>query len=286
MPEKTGFLLIDKPAGWSSFQVVRWLRKLSGVKRIGHTGTLDPFATGLLICAMGQVTRLSRYLENADKSYEAVLRFGVQTSSADPEGEVIREDGPIPSSIDFELLKKELLSISELPPPLFSAIKVDGRPAYDYARKGQPLELPPRPARIIDFEPISYQAPELVYRCRVSKGTYIRSLSEHIAGFLGTVGYSTALRRLAIGTVSVDKAQHPDTFEAEMIEASFHPLQELFEGFEFLTPDETELSALRQGRETSNPGSDNQQILLLDQAGKALGVARRNSGKLFPVINL
>lgn len=286
MPDKSGFLLIDKPAGWSSFQVVRWLRKLSGIKKIGHTGTLDPFATGLLICALGSVTRLTRYLESADKSYEAVLKFGVKTTTADPEGEVICDDGLIPSTVDFEKLKEEMLKVRELDPPQFSAIKVDGRPAYDYARKGQHLELSPRPARIYEFETISYQEPKLSFRCRVSKGTYIRSLSEYIASLLGTVAHTTSLRRLSIGAVSVDKAHHPDNFKAEMLENSFHPIQELFEDFEFLTPEDTVISELRQGRQSPNSGPDTQQILLLDQAGNALGVAKRNAGMLSPIINL
>ncbi|NLN84917.1 MAG: tRNA pseudouridine(55) synthase TruB [Candidatus Cloacimonetes bacterium] len=286
MPEKSGFLLIDKPAGWSSFDAVRWLRKLSGIKRIGHTGTLDPFATGLLICALGPVTRLCRFLENADKSYEAVLRLGIQTASGDPEGEVIRESGEIPSEVDAVFLREKLLSIRELPPPLFSAIKIKGRPAYDYARKGLHLELPARPAQILDFELLSYQAPELVYRCRASKGTYIRSLSEYIATSLGTVGYTTSLRRLSIGKVSVDDAHHPEHFEAEKLAANFYPPRKLFEDFEILEPGEAELSALKQGKKTPNPGQDCQRILLLDQTGKALGMAERKAGMLFPTINL
>lgn len=204
MTKASGFLLIDKPAGCSSFDVIRQLRRITGIKKIGHTGTLDPLATGLLICALGANTRLCKYLEAEDKTYSATVRLGIQTDTGDAEGEIVRESEVIPEQFD-EDLRTQVEQLEELLPPQHSALKVRGLPAYAYARRGEEVELAPRPARISEFQILSYSPPNLNYVCQVSKGTYIRSLSEFIASCLGTVGHTINLRREAIGTVEVGR---------------------------------------------------------------------------------
>ena len=136
MPDK-GFLLIDKTAGITSFDVIRRLRKLTGIRRIGHCGTLDPFATGLLICALGSYTRLIGYLEALDKSYEATVLLGKSTSTGDPEGEINQISPVNTDCIDPEYLKAAALALKELPIPIYSAVKIGGKRAYTLARAGE-----------------------------------------------------------------------------------------------------------------------------------------------------
>ncbi|MCB5262948.1 MAG: tRNA pseudouridine(55) synthase TruB [Candidatus Cloacimonetes bacterium] len=201
------FLLINKPAGISSFGVIRELRKLTGIRKIGHAGTLDPFATGLLICATGQYTRLLKYAEAQSKSYEATLLLGKKTSTGDPEGEIIQEDQPDLKPEDLLQIKAKVLALTELQVPLYSAIKLQGKRAYQYAREGQTPEMPLRKVEIYEFELLdTLQENTLRYRVTVSKGTYIRALSEYIAGLLGTVGMTTALQRTAIGKLDVSRS--------------------------------------------------------------------------------
>ncbi len=286
MSEQSGFLLIDKPGGASSFDVVRQLRRITGTRKIGHTGTLDPFATGLLICAIGSYTRMCKFLEAQDKTYSATLRLGSQTITGDIEGGFIKQGEPIPTKIDPEALREQALQIRELLPPQHSALKVQGRPAYVYARQGREVELDPRPVTVHEFEVREYAPPDLSYFCRVSKGTYIRSLSEFLAQYLGTVGHTVRLRREAIGGVSVDEAHALDTLNPDNFQAAFHPLRMLFSGFEFRCLSGEDLNALRRGQSIAGEGPDNYTILLLDSNESLLGVARREAGTLAPVINL
>lgn len=122
MPEPSGFLLIDKPEGWTSFDVIRQLRRITGIRKIGHTGTLDPFATGLLICALRSGTRLCQYLEAEDKTYSATLRLGCQTSTGDTEGEFVRSGEMVPEQVDQDLLRNQVTQVQELRPPSHSAL--------------------------------------------------------------------------------------------------------------------------------------------------------------------
>ncbi|MBW6513755.1 MAG: tRNA pseudouridine(55) synthase TruB [Candidatus Syntrophosphaera sp.] len=286
MPETSGFLLIDKAAGISSFDVIRRLRQITGTRKIGHTGTLDPFATGLLICALGSCTRLCQFLEAQSKSYSAVLKLGEKTSTGDTEGEIIERSDLIPGRLPEDNLAQAVLDLSELPTPKFSAVKVNGKPAYEYARQGIELELANRPVQISSFELRSYDPPNLSYACRVSKGTYIRSLGEFIAGFLGTVGHSTSLRRTSIGPVDVGEALQLDELTPATFADHFYPAAKLFSGYEQLIPSAELLSALRNGQSCEQSGEDREQVILVEKSGRVLGVARRAGGRLYPSINL
>lgn len=286
MRENSGFILIDKPAGISSFDVIRRLRKITGIRKIGHTGTLDPFATGLLICALGSYTRLCKYLEAEDKSYRALLKLGEETSTGDTEGEITSRDGVIPENIPIEKLTSSVLSLKELPTPRYSAVKIQGKPAYAYARKGIAMDLPERPARISAFEVLSYEPPFLSYSCHVSKGTYIRSLSEFIARGLGSIGHTVQLRRTAIGGISVEESVSLEDLEKGNFEDRYYPPAGLFENYEHYVPDKEEITKLSQGQAVSQSGEDNMAVILFDGDGDLLGVAKRIDGMLHPLINL
>ncbi len=202
-----GLLLIDKPTGITSFDVIRKLRKITGIKKMGHTGTLDPFASGLLPILVGKATRLSSLITHTQKSYRAVLKLGERTTTGDPEGEVV-ENSDIPEDILVHMsdLTERILAIENQTPPAYSAIKVNGKRAYELARANQDVELKSRPVKIIRFEVEKVDLPYLTYVAEVSAGTYIRVLSETIAEILGTVGMSQELRRLSIGSTKIENA--------------------------------------------------------------------------------
>lgn len=204
-------ILIDKPAGISSFGVVAkvrgYLRNECGHKvKVGHTGTLDPFATGLLILLSGKMTKKSNEFLKLDKEYIADLKLGFKSSTGDPEGEIEKVDDRVPDAKEIEDILQTFIGEIEQIPPKYSAIKINGQRAYKLARKGVDFEVPMRKIRIYNIEVLEYEYPRLAIRCRVSSGTYIRTLAEDIGLKLGVGAYLTALRRTKIGEYSVDKA--------------------------------------------------------------------------------
>jgi tRNA pseudouridine55 synthase len=286
MAPQPGFLLIDKPEGISSFGVIRQLRKITGIKKIGHTGTLDPFATGLLICALGNYTRLCQILEAEDKSYVATIKLGERTITGDTESEVVETNSDVPDTIDIECLSKAATNLKELPTPSYSAVKIAGKPAYELARKGITVELPPRPVQISEFCVIAYNAPYLTYSCRVNKGTYIRSLSEKIAEILGTVAHTVSLQRSSIGSIELAEACRLDALTRENYAEHYFPVKRLFSKSEWvtLTPDKT--AQLQNGQPAGDEGPDQDKVFVQDSNGLLLSLAKRSDNNLFPILNL
>ena len=203
---------MDKPAGISSFGVVarvrRGLRDEFGHKiKVGHTGTLDPFATGLLILLSGKMTKKSNEFLKLDKEYEATVRLGCVSSTGDPEGEITKVNERVPEKSEIEKVVNGFVGKIRQKVPKFSAIKINGRRAYQLARKGEEFETPTREVEIYDIEILDYNYPELRIRCHVSSGTYIRTLGEDIGEKLGTGAYLTALRRTKVGEYDVADAE-------------------------------------------------------------------------------
>ncbi len=217
-------ILIDKPSGISSFGVVAKVRarlkETYGHKiKVGHTGTLDPFATGLLILLSGKMTKKSAEFLKLDKTYEATLKLGYTSTTGDPEGEITEVN---PSRMSPQECHPNLDKISSIiksfvgtitqTPPRFSAIKINGQRAYKLARQNQNFEIPSREITIYSIEILHYDYPDLTIRCHVSSGTYIRTLAEDIGKALGTGAYLTALRRTTIGNYNVLDATTLDKF--------------------------------------------------------------------------
>ncbi len=198
-----GVLLVDKPAGISSFGVISQIRRILGIKRVGHCGTLDNFATGVLVVMIGKATRLARFVSVQDKSYQATIVFGQQTDTADITGEVIATSA-LPRGLRGDLAEK-VLSITSQVPPIYSAIKVDGKRAYVLARSGSAVQMKPRDVKISEFAVQEFDGKRLTYTARVSKGTYIRTLSEDISELLGAVGTTQSLCRLDCAGFSLDE---------------------------------------------------------------------------------
>jgi tRNA pseudouridine55 synthase len=212
----SGILIVDKPAGWTSFDVVRFVRGRCGEKRTGHAGTLDPSATGVLPVLIGHATRLSEYLMDATKSYEATIQLGVETDTYDLDGEVqARADVESIQLADIEAglaaFRGEFLQL----PPSYSAIKREGVPSYKMARRGDAVELEPRPVRVHALELLSYEAPLLRLHVDCSKGFYVRSLAHDVGAALGAGGTLAALVRGRVGPFTLDQSVTIDQLRSE-----------------------------------------------------------------------
>ena len=206
-------LLVDKPKGWTSFDVVNKirfrLRKITGVKRIkvGHAGTLDPMATGLLILCTGKFTKRLANFQGLDKEYTGTFRLGASTPSYDAETEVDHfYDYEHITAEDIEKARQLYLGDIEQVPPMFSAIKVDGQPLYKRARKGEFIKIQARPVHIFDFDITDNQLPDISFRLHCSKGTYVRSLAHDMGRSLNSGAYLTELRRTKIGEYKIEDA--------------------------------------------------------------------------------
>lgn len=206
-----GMVLVDKPAGITSFGVVARVRRrlseqLGKKAKVGHTGTLDPFATGLMIIVTGKECRNAMSYSKLDKEYEAVIRLGQTSSTGDPEGEITNVSTDIPTRDAVEAALEPFRGEITQRPPKFSAIKINGRRAYDLARKGEAVEIPERQVTIFELELLDYTYPDVRIRTHVSSGTYIRSLAEDIGNVLGTGAYCADLRRTKVGEWDIEDA--------------------------------------------------------------------------------
>lgn len=204
-------IFVDKPSGMSSFGAVARVRRILSEEvghrvKVGHTGTLDPFATGLLILLAGKATKKAPELTKLDKEYEATIRLGAKSSTGDPEGEItITDDGINISRAQVEKTLVQFVGEIEQRPPIFSAIKVNGQRAYKLARAGKKVEIPTRKVQIYSIDIIDYAPPFLKIRTHVGSGTYIRTLAEDIGKALGCDAYTTELRRTKIADYDINK---------------------------------------------------------------------------------
>lgn len=210
-----GILLIDKPTDHTSHDVVARVRRKLGMKRIGHAGTLDPMATGLMIMLVGKATSASQYLISLDKEYSGTIKLGEVTNTQDAEGEVL-ERRPVPPYSQEEILAavKTFLGDQYQMPPMFSAIKIDGVPLYKSARKGEDVEREPRFVRVMSWEITRFAPTELDFILKCSKGTYVRTLANDLGAKLGCGAHLGALRRTATHAFQVSQALTIDQFEA------------------------------------------------------------------------
>lgn len=215
-----GVLLVDKPADWTSFDVVNCVRRHFDLDKVGHCGTLDPFATGLLVILLGKATRLQDALMAKDKVYTGTLKLGVETDTEDLTGNIIAE-APLPAEIteaQLQAIADSFLGDGEQIPPMHSAIKIDGKPLYKLAHKGETIERKPRPVRIDKFQLTAFRLPEADFEVHCSKGTYIRTLGADFGRRVGCGAHLTALRRQASGSHRVDQALALETLRGWTLE--------------------------------------------------------------------
>ncbi len=259
-----GWIVLDKPVGPGSTQAVAAVKRVLRAvghpwTRVGHGGTLDPLASGVLPVAIGEATKLSGRMLDADKAYEFTIRFGVETDTLDAEGRPVAEDAARPSRAAIEAVLPRFTGPIEQMPPAYSALKVAGRRAYALARPGEAVELTPRGVTVhyhLPLPPLPATAGEGVDRltlsARVSKGTYIRSLARDIARALGTVGHVTMLRRTRAGPFSLENAVSMDKWNeaatGEALQALLLPLTAGLDDIPALPVSPAQAQALRQGR--------------------------------------
>jgi|TARA_B110000037_G_scaffold219605_1_gene285133 tRNA pseudouridine55 synthase len=247
-----GLLLIDKPLGLSSNQVLSKIKFLFSPKKVGHTGTLDPMATGLLPICLGEATKFSSYLLNADKTYEGLIRLGYKSSTGDKEGQIIRQDfGKMPSMNLVKKILNNFIGPIEQIPPMYSAIKHKGKPLYSYAREGINIPRAKRKIIIYEIKLLAYQGDELRIKIKCSKGTYIRTLAEDIGDQLNTGAYLLELNRTDIGSLSIKSALKVEQIEKNKEQERINlllPIDELVSEFDklILNPDDT--ASIKDGK--------------------------------------
>jgi tRNA pseudouridine55 synthase len=279
-----GVLLVDKPAGITSTKALALARRALGATKAGHTGTLDPFATGLLPLVFGEATKFARFLIDADKSYVATLRLGATSTTGDVEG-VITPGGQIGFDIsEIGRISRELLGFSAQIPPMHSAVRVQGQRLYDLARQGVEVPREPRTIRIEALEIVEFSGEKLVISVKCSKGTYVRTLAETLGARLGCGAYLTGLRRTGTAGFSVTDASTPEALAAmgpEAARARLLPVEVLVAALPRLDLTEREAWAIRNGQvfpaSAAWPAGD---LALFGPAGDFLGVGAVSGGRL------
>ncbi len=231
-----GIVIIDKPQGWTSQDVTARLRRVFNTRRIGHGGTLDPMATGVLPVFVGRATRGVEFFEHAEKIYEATLQLGLTTDTEDVTGQVLEQKEVCISKQEFlDILPKFRGKIQQIP-PMYSALKVNGQKLCDLARKGREVERQPREIEIFELECLDFSGDTARLRVRCSKGTYIRTLCKDIGAALGCGGCMAALRRVAAGEYTIGEAVPLQTLlEAENPEPHLRPVDTMFRNFPAVT---------------------------------------------------
>ena len=243
-----GIVIVDKPAGWTSQDVTARLRRVFNTRRIGHGGTLDPMATGVLPVFVGRATRGVEFFEHAEKAYEAVLRLGVTTDTEDISGTVLEEQEVEISEAEFLGILPQFRGEIQQIPPMYSALKVDGQKLCDLARKGREVERKPRSITIFQLDCLAFDGREARLRVRCSKGTYIRTLCKDIGAALGCGGCMASLRRIQAGEYTIEEAVPLQTLlEAEAPDQFLRPVDSMFRNFPAVTLTEKQELRCRNG---------------------------------------
>lgn len=275
-----GILVVDKPLGITSHDVVSRVRRKFQLKRVGHAGTLDPLATGVLIVAVGPATRFLQYLNLEPKVYEFTVRFGQATTTQDAEGEIVAEN-EVPDDLQVAIsgaIPRFLGEIQQLP-PIYSAIKRDGKPLYQYAREGIEVERTLRTIFVESLELLQCRANEADFRCVCSGGTYVRTIAHDLGEAIGCGGHIKALRRTGVGRFNLDQAVELDNALPEHLV----PLAEALKPLQSVTlPDEIE-DRIRQGQRVAiRPVPTGLFVALTDSQNEVVGIARVVNGSLHP----
>jgi len=283
----TGILNVNKPKGWTSHDVVARVRRLAGQKRVGHAGTLDPMAEGVLPILLGRATRLADYIQLGRKTYIATVKLGVATDTDDAEGIVIAE-APVPdlSVSSIEAVLAQFRGEISQTPPQYSALKVGGKRAYAVARRGGEVTLAPRPITIDDLRLNSWSKTELSLEVRCSKGTYIRALARDIAIALGTLGHLTTLIRTKVGPFELGDALSPDELASTGVDTAIVPASAALPDSPGYTATSDEAARLANGQAVPAKGLHAEHVWVYDPSGLLVCLASADGTLLRPRIAL
>lgn len=284
-----GVLLLDKPTGMTSNAALQKVRWLFNAAKAGHTGTLDPMATGLLPICLGEATKFAGELLNADKAYRATLRLGVTTETADAEGRVIETRPVMAGEPELRAILPEFLGQIEQIPPMYSALKRDGKPLYEYARQGIEVERQPRRVTIHRLELVSFSGNEAVIDVDCSKGTYVRTLAADIGERLGCGAHLTALRRTRIGGLCLPRATMLDRMESlsqNELDRLLMPADALLGDLPSAYLDGEQTRRIRHGQRIRWEGTAGQKFRLFTVAGGFLGIGSIGEGSCLSPVRL
>lgn len=282
-----GILLLDKPLGFSSNQALQKIKWLLQAAKAGHTGTLDPLATGLLPLCFGEATKFAHYLTDADKTYVATIKLGATTTTGDAEGEVLSTHAVNVNQLEFEKTCKQFIGEISQTPPMYSALKFEGKALYEYARAGVEIERQPRLVKIHSIELNAFEGDVARITVTCSKGTYIRTLAEDIGKRLGCGAHLIGLRRTGTANYHISQAVSLEQFEAMSSEerlASLAPADSAVEHLPAITLDADSVFYLQQGQAIWRSGVIPQGLLrLYDEQQVFLGLGEQQSdGKIAP----
>lgn len=286
-----GVLNINKPSGMTSHDVVERVRRILHERRIGHTGTLDPLATGVLVLCAGKATRIARFLEAGEKEYKAIMRLGVSTDTLDAEGQVVATKSYTPPGRQqiIDVMKQFTGSIMQRP-PAYSAVKVAGVPSYRLAREGKAELLKPRQVTIFSIELTAFEDPLVSLSVRCSKGAYIRTLCAEIGDALGMGAHLSGLERTRSGRFSIERSVTLEQLQTMMaactVEQALTTIDDALAAFPSVPISEAEAARVMHGNAITCPPSianiSSERVRLHSPAGRLLGLARIVSGVLKP----
>ena len=284
--EIDGVFLLDKPLGFSSNQALKKIQWLFNAKKAGHTGTLDPMASGLLPICLGEATKFSHRLLDANKSYIAIIHLGVTTSTGDQEGEVVSEKKVALNEAQLkDTLKKFIGDIAQIP-PMYSALKFAGKPLYEYAREGIEIERKSRLIKIYDIKLISIEESIITIEVNCSKGTYIRTLAEDIGETLGCGAHLKGLVRTQTGNFKLSDALTIEALEAMSMpsrEKVLLPTDALLEGLSSIKLTMAQTEAIKKGQSIDFISENDKEVRLYSTSGQFVGVGQPDlQGRLFP----
>ncbi|MEY3792250.1 MAG: tRNA pseudouridine synthase [Pseudomonadota bacterium] len=284
--EIDGVFLLDKPLGFSSNQALKKIQWLFNAKKAGHTGTLDPMATGLLPICLGEATKFSHRLLDAHKSYIATIQLGITTSTGDQEGEVISEKEVVLNEAQLKDTLKKFIGDTTQIPPMYSALKFEGRPLYEYAREGIEIERKSRQIKIFDIKLINIEKSIITIEVLCSKGTYIRTLAEDIGQTMGCGAHLKGLERTQTGNFQLSEALSIEALEAMPMasrEKALMPIDVLLEELSSIKLNMAELDAIKKGQSIDFMSKNDKEVRLYSPSGQFVGVGQPDlKGRLFP----
>lgn len=271
-----GLLIVNKPKGYTSHDVVNVVRKQLNIKKVGHTGTLDPNATGVLPILIGQATKISKYLVEHKKTYIATIELGEKRDTGDSEGKTI-ETKEIPEELKKEDINQALqafLGKQKQIPPIYSAIKVNGKKLYEYARSGQEINIEPREIEIYKIDLLQYKEKEIKFEVECSKGTYIRTLCENIAEKLENIGYMKELERISVNEFKIENSIELNNLSKETINNKLITIEEIFSDKEKIELNEKKLELFLNGVMLTNNLEDGVYRIYSNHKFIGLGIIR------------
>lgn len=274
----SGVLVVDKPVGMTSHDVVQAIRMGTGIRRAGHTGTLDPRASGVLVILIGPAVRLSEYVSASDKRYQAVIRLGASTDTYDADGRFTQQSN-VPINVteqQFEDTLKNFIGEIEQTPPPYSAVKVQGRRAYDMARQGEDIDLAPRKITVHHLEVLEWAPPEVVVDVHCSSGTYVRSLANDMGNALGCGAYLVGLRRTKSGRFSLRDAtplrKLQEAFQAGNWYQHLIPAAEALADWPAIELDPDEVESIKHGHRIPSKDETNKRVRGVSMAGELVAL--------------